>query len=71
MFRGRRPVGRPRLKWESNIRKHSSFLLKIRGWRRRGWDRDMWKANYRRGQGRMRVVVLLKRRRRRIIRRNI
>jgi hypothetical protein len=29
-FRGRRPVGRPRLRWEDNIRRDSLLLLNIR-----------------------------------------
>jgi hypothetical protein len=32
-FCGRRPVGRPQLRWEG-IRRGSSFPLNIRGWRR-------------------------------------
>jgi hypothetical protein len=42
-FHGRRPVGRPRLRWEDNIRR-DSLLLNIRGWR--GWagDRDIWRG---------------------------
>jgi hypothetical protein len=36
---GRRPVGRPRLRWEDNIRR-DSLLLNIRGWRRWAGDRD-------------------------------
>jgi hypothetical protein len=38
-FHGRRPVGRPRLRWEENIRR-DSLLLNIRGWRRWAGDRD-------------------------------
>jgi hypothetical protein len=41
-FHGRRPVGRPRLRWEDNIRR-DSLLLNIRGWRRRAGDRDIWR----------------------------
>jgi hypothetical protein len=37
-FNGRRPVGRPRLRWEDNIRR-DSLLLSIRGWRRWAGDR--------------------------------
>jgi hypothetical protein len=40
-FHGRRPVGRPRLRWEDNIRRDS--LLNIRGWRRWAGDRDIWR----------------------------
>jgi hypothetical protein len=41
-FHGRRPVGRPRLRWEDNIRR-DSLLLNIRGWRRWAEDRDIWR----------------------------
>jgi hypothetical protein len=30
-FQGRRPVGKPRLKWESDVRQNSPLLLDIRG----------------------------------------
>jgi hypothetical protein len=40
---GRRPVERPRLRWEDNIRRDSLLLLNIRGWRRRAGDRDIWR----------------------------
>jgi len=33
-FHGRRPVGRPRLKWKSDVRQNSPLLLNIRGRRR-------------------------------------
>jgi len=33
-FHGRRPVGRPRLRWESDVRRNSPLLLDIRGRRR-------------------------------------
>jgi hypothetical protein len=39
-FHGRRPVGRPRLRWEGNIRRDS--LLNIRGWKRWAGDGDIW-----------------------------
>lgn len=42
-FRGRRPVGRPRLRWEENIKRDFSLLLSIRGWRRLEGAREMWK----------------------------
>jgi hypothetical protein len=42
-FHERRPVGRPRLRWEDNIRRDSLLLLNIRGWRRWGVDRDIWR----------------------------
>jgi hypothetical protein len=34
-FHGRRPVGRPRLRWEGNF-------INIRGWKRWAGDRDIW-----------------------------
>jgi hypothetical protein len=41
-FHGRRPVGRPRPRWEDN-RRDSLLLLSIRGWRRWAWDSDIWR----------------------------
>jgi hypothetical protein len=41
-FHGRRPVGRPRLRWE-DVRR-DSLLLNIRGWRRWAGDRDIWRG---------------------------
>jgi hypothetical protein len=40
-FYGRRPVGKPRLRWEENVRRDSSLPLNVR-WRLAG-DRDIWK----------------------------
>ena len=42
-FHRRRSVGRPRLRWEDNIRLYSSLLLNIRGWRGVVGDRDVWR----------------------------
>jgi hypothetical protein len=42
-FHGRRPVGRPRLRCEDNIKGDSSLLLNIRGWRRLAGHRDIWR----------------------------
>jgi hypothetical protein len=43
-FRGRKPVGRTRLRWE-DIKMDSTLLLNtsIRGWRRLAKDRDIWR----------------------------
>jgi hypothetical protein len=41
-FHGRRSVGRPRLRWDDNIRR-DSLLLNLRGWRRWAGDRDIWR----------------------------
>jgi hypothetical protein len=38
-FHGRRPVGRPRLRWEDNIRRDAA---KYRGWRKLA-RRDIWR----------------------------
>ena len=45
IYQGRRPVGRPRLRWEHNINRDSSLLLNIRGWRRLTGGRDIWRRN--------------------------
>jgi hypothetical protein len=37
-------VGRPRLRWEDNIRR-DSLLLNIRVGRRRAGDRDIWRGS--------------------------
>jgi hypothetical protein len=40
-FHGRRPVGRPRLRWEENTRRASLLLLNVRGRRKLAGDRDI------------------------------
>jgi len=42
----KRTCGKTTAKMENNTRRHSSFLLNIRGWRRLGEDRDTRRANY-------------------------
>jgi hypothetical protein len=37
---GRRPLGRPRHRWEDNIKKD----LQAVGWRGKDWDMDRWQA---------------------------
>jgi hypothetical protein len=44
IFHGRRPVGRPRLRWE-DVRTESSLLLNLRRWRRLAGDKDIWRRN--------------------------
>jgi hypothetical protein len=39
---GRWPVGRPRQRWEDNMRRDSLLLLNIRGWKRLAGDNDIW-----------------------------
>jgi hypothetical protein len=34
-FRNTRPVGKPRTRWEDVVRRDTSQILGIRGWRRR------------------------------------
>lgn len=43
-FRGRRPVERPRLRWE-DVRKDSLLLMKISGSRRLTEDRNIWRRS--------------------------
>jgi len=40
-FHGRRPVGRPRRRWEDNNRRRLLVLLNVRGWRRIAGDREL------------------------------
>ena len=51
-FHGRRPVGRPRLRWEDKLRKDSQLLLNIRGRRRLAKDRDIWRRTAEEGRAR-------------------
>jgi len=43
-FRGRRPVERPRLRWE-DVRRDSLLLVKISGLRRLAEDRNIWRRS--------------------------
>jgi len=38
-----RPVRRPRTRWADVIQRDALQLLRIRGWRRRGANRDEWR----------------------------
>jgi len=38
-----RPVGKPRTRWEDVVRRDTSQILGIRGWRRRAEDREEWR----------------------------
>jgi hypothetical protein len=42
-FHTTRPVGRPRTRWADVVQRDALQLLGIRGWRRRGADRDEWR----------------------------
>jgi hypothetical protein len=44
-FHGRRPVGRPLLRCEDNIRTESSMLLKVNGCRKLAEGRDIWRRS--------------------------
>jgi hypothetical protein len=50
-FRTTRPVGRPRTRWAYVVQRDALQLLGIRGWRRRGANRDEWRRLIRGGQG--------------------
>jgi len=45
-FDGRRPVGRPWLRWEYDIRRDFLLLLNVRGWRRLAGDRCIWRYRH-------------------------
>jgi hypothetical protein len=62
ILRGRRPVGRPRLRWEENIRRDSSLLATIKGCKRLSGDRDMKRKGLsrHRRRGRRRSVDVYK-----------
>ncbi|KAG8238981.1 hypothetical protein J437_LFUL005038 [Ladona fulva] len=40
---GKRPVGKPRARWEDNVSKDTRDLLGIRNWRQQSRDRDGWR----------------------------
>jgi len=42
-FRNTRPVGKPKTRWEDVIRKDTSQVLGIGGWRRRAEFREEWR----------------------------
>jgi hypothetical protein len=67
-FHGIRPVGRPRLGWEDNIRR-DFLLLNIRGWRRWAGDRGIWRQTIE--EARARCGLSRHRRRRRLFLENI
>jgi len=50
-FRNKRPVGKPRTRWEDVVRRETSQILEIRGWRRRAADREEWRRRPRGAQG--------------------
>jgi hypothetical protein len=39
-FHNTRPVGKPRTRWEDVVRRYTSQVLGIRGWRKRAEDRE-------------------------------
>jgi hypothetical protein len=47
----KRPVGRPRTRWEDVIQRDALQLLGISGWRRRAANRDEKEASHKGGQG--------------------
>ena len=38
-----KPVGRPRRRWADVVQRDALQLMGIRGWRRRGENRDEWR----------------------------
>jgi hypothetical protein len=42
-FNNKRPVGKPRTRWEDVVRRDTSQILGIRGTRRRTEDREEWR----------------------------
>jgi hypothetical protein len=46
-FRNKRPVGRPRIRWENAVQKDALQILGTRGWRRRVENRDEWRQGLR------------------------
>ena len=42
-FYATRPVGRPRTRWADVVQRDVLQLLGIRGWKRRGENRDEWR----------------------------
>jgi hypothetical protein len=60
IFNGRRPVGRPRVRWEENIRRDSSLLVNINGCQTLAGDGNMKRkelSRHRRRGGRKSVDV--------------
>ena len=41
-FHNRRPMGKPRTRWKDVVRRNTSQILGIRGWRRQSEDRKEW-----------------------------
>jgi hypothetical protein len=42
-FRNKRPVGKPRTRWEDVVRRDTSQILGIRGWKGRAKDGEEWR----------------------------
>jgi hypothetical protein len=42
-FHNKRPVGKPRTRWEDVVRTDSSQILGLRGWRRPAEDKEEWR----------------------------
>jgi len=47
-----KPVGRPRTRWADVVRRDALQLLGIRGWTRRGANRDEWRRLMREAKAR-------------------
>ena len=42
-FRNTRPVGKPRTRWEEVVRRDTTQILGMRGWRRGAEEREEWR----------------------------
>jgi hypothetical protein len=42
-FRNKIPVGKPSTRWEDIVRRDTSQIVEIRGWRRRAEDKEEWR----------------------------
>lgn len=43
---GKRPLGRPRLRWEDIVRKDVESLIGALDWRRQASDRENWRQGF-------------------------
>ncbi|KAJ4450096.1 hypothetical protein ANN_01503 [Periplaneta americana] len=43
-YEGKRPVGRPRNRWEDMVQEDATSLLRLRNWKVAAKDRDKWRG---------------------------
>jgi hypothetical protein len=51
-FHNTRTVGRPRSRWAELVQRDALQLLRVRGWRRRAENRDLWRHALREAKAR-------------------